>query len=183
VEYDITAVWCCVGYAAISDRDVGELERQRGNRLLVPIWKIAPFCLMWCLWKEQNAHSFEDCETGSNNLKKLVIQILFMWRVTLQFMPECFYSNFLDRILLSCSIRGIMYTFYVLWVAPLYAFFFFSFLFFSFKNKIYFSKKKKKKKRKRLWVKKIYLFFILFLLKMSHTSGDKSTTALAFSKL
>jgi hypothetical protein len=26
VEYDIVDVWCCVDYASISDRDVGELE-------------------------------------------------------------------------------------------------------------------------------------------------------------
>jgi hypothetical protein len=136
---------------------LGSWRRQRGNRLLVPIWKIAPFCLMWCLWKEQNAHSFEDCETGSNNLKKLVIQILFMWRVTLQFMPECFSSNFLDRILLSCSIRGIMYTFYVLWVAPLYTFFFFFFFFFQ-KYTLFL----KKKRKKRLWVKKKYTYFLFF---------------------
>jgi hypothetical protein len=53
-------------------------------------------CLMWCLWKEQNARSFKDCETGLINLKKLVIQTLFMWRVTLQCMSECSYSDFLD---------------------------------------------------------------------------------------
>jgi len=43
------------------------------------IWRMAPLCLMWCIWRERNAHSFEDCETGLINLKKLVIQTLFMW--------------------------------------------------------------------------------------------------------
>jgi hypothetical protein len=45
-------------------------------------------CLMWYLWREQNAHSFEDCEIGLINLKKLVIQTLFMWRVKIQSMSE-----------------------------------------------------------------------------------------------
>jgi hypothetical protein len=31
VEYDIAVVWCCVGYAAIGDRDVGELEVANGQ--------------------------------------------------------------------------------------------------------------------------------------------------------
>jgi hypothetical protein len=37
---------------------------------------------------EWNARSFEDCEAGSINLKKLVIQTLFMWRMTMQSMFE-----------------------------------------------------------------------------------------------
>jgi hypothetical protein len=34
---------------------------------------MAPLCLMWCIWREQNACSFEDCETGMYeiDLKKL----------------------------------------------------------------------------------------------------------------
>lgn len=39
---------------------------------------MAPLCLMWCLWREQNARGFENCETGLINLKKLVIQMLFV---------------------------------------------------------------------------------------------------------
>jgi hypothetical protein len=69
---------------------------QRGNRLLVSIWRMAPLCLLWCLWKELNAHSFEDCETCLINLKKLVIQTLFTWRVTIQSVSDCSYSDFLD---------------------------------------------------------------------------------------
>jgi hypothetical protein len=60
------------------------------------IWRMAPLYLMWCLWKEQNARNFEDCEIGLINLNKLAIQTLFMWRVTIQSMSECSYSDFLD---------------------------------------------------------------------------------------
>jgi len=31
VEYDIAAVWCCVGNAAIGERNVGELEGAKGQ--------------------------------------------------------------------------------------------------------------------------------------------------------
>jgi len=57
---------------------------------------MAPLCLMWSLWKERNARSFEDCETGLINLKKLVIQTLFMGRVKIQSISECSYFDFLD---------------------------------------------------------------------------------------
>jgi hypothetical protein len=46
--------------------------------------------------KERNARSFEDCETGLIKLKKLVIQTLLMWRVKIQSMSKCSYSDFLD---------------------------------------------------------------------------------------
>jgi hypothetical protein len=60
---------------------LGSWREQKGNRMLMLIWRMVPLCLMWCLWRERNAHSFEDCEIGLINLKKLVIQTLFMWRV------------------------------------------------------------------------------------------------------
>jgi len=61
---------------------------------------MAPLCVMSCVWREWNARCFEDCETSLINLKKLVIQTLFLWRVRLQSMSECSYSDFLDK----CSI-------------------------------------------------------------------------------
>jgi hypothetical protein len=66
----------------------------------MPIWRMAPFCLMWCIWGERNACSFEDCESGLINLKKLVIQTLFMWRVKIQSVSVCSYFDFLE----ICSI-------------------------------------------------------------------------------
>jgi hypothetical protein len=56
---------------------LGSWRGQRGNRLLIPIWRVTPLCLMWCIWKERNTHSFEDCKIGLINLKKLVIQTLY----------------------------------------------------------------------------------------------------------
>jgi hypothetical protein len=53
-------------------------------------------CLMWCLWKERNGRSFEDCETSLFNLKKLVLQALFTWRVMLASISDCTFADFLD---------------------------------------------------------------------------------------
>jgi hypothetical protein len=85
-----------VGNAAIGERDVGELEGAKGKLVVDADLENAPLCLMLCLWNERNAHNFEDCETGLINLKKLVIQTLFMRRVTIQSISECSYSDFLD---------------------------------------------------------------------------------------
>ena len=33
----------------------------RRHRNIV-IWRIVPHCLLWCIWRERNARSFEGCE-------------------------------------------------------------------------------------------------------------------------
>jgi hypothetical protein len=67
------------GWFRISERDVGELEGAKGQSVVdADLENLAPLCLMWCQYKERNARRFEDCETSLINLKKLVIQTLFM---------------------------------------------------------------------------------------------------------
>lgn len=45
-------------------------------------------------------HAILKCETDLMNLKKMMLQTLFMWREKFQFMYECSYFEFIDR----CSI-------------------------------------------------------------------------------
>ena len=33
------------------------------------IWRAIPHCLMWCLWRERNARTFEGCEQSVVELK------------------------------------------------------------------------------------------------------------------
>ena len=33
--------------------------------------EVGPLYLLWCIWREQNAKSFEDCETTMLDLKKM----------------------------------------------------------------------------------------------------------------
>jgi len=81
---------------------LGSWRGQKGNRTLIQIWRMAPLCLMWCVWREQNTRCFEDCETGLSNLKRKMLQMLFMWRDRIKLMHECSYFDFLDRCSL-CS--------------------------------------------------------------------------------
>ena len=51
----------------------GSLDRHR------EIWKATPHCLMWCLWRERNARTFEDCERNIVDLKLLFFRSLYEW--------------------------------------------------------------------------------------------------------
>ena len=55
---------------------------QLGNRHAMHIWRLIPLCVMWCLWRDQNACNFEDCESGMIELKKLALNTLFSWTMT-----------------------------------------------------------------------------------------------------
>jgi hypothetical protein len=60
---------------------LGSWRGQKDNRTVLQILRMALLCVMWCLWRERNAWSFEDRELGIIELKKRVLQTLFSWRV------------------------------------------------------------------------------------------------------
>ena len=43
------------------------------------IWKAIPHCIMWCLWRERNARTFEDCELSMVALKLHFYRSLLDW--------------------------------------------------------------------------------------------------------
>jgi len=43
------------------------------------IWKVVPFCLMWCIWNERNSSCFEDIERSMPDLKFLFFRTLLDW--------------------------------------------------------------------------------------------------------
>jgi hypothetical protein len=51
----------------------------RGNISAKEVWRIAPLCVMWIIWRAQIAICFEDQERSMEELKKLFIQTLFHW--------------------------------------------------------------------------------------------------------
>jgi hypothetical protein len=67
---------------------------QLGNRMALHLWRMASLCLMWCLWWEQNACSFDDCKNGLLDLKKSVLQTLYTWRVAWNTICFYFFLNF-----------------------------------------------------------------------------------------
>jgi hypothetical protein len=52
---------------------------QRGNKMVMEVWKMAPLCLMWTIWKERNARCFEDTELTMAELSNRFLKLLFLW--------------------------------------------------------------------------------------------------------
>jgi hypothetical protein len=48
-----------------------------GRHQHINIWRAIPHCLMWCVWKERNARTFESCEQTVAELKLLFLRMLF----------------------------------------------------------------------------------------------------------
>ena len=44
-------------------------RRRLGSQQCSVIWKAVPHCLMWCIWKERSARTFEGCEKCIIELK------------------------------------------------------------------------------------------------------------------
>ena len=65
----------------------------------VSIWRAIPHCLMWCLWRERNARTFEGSEHNVAELKLLFLQTLFDW-ISASGHFHC--SNLLDFIDSCC---------------------------------------------------------------------------------
>jgi hypothetical protein len=112
------------GVAWVMPQKVSELlgswRGQLGNRMALHLWRMAPLCLMWCLWREWNAQSF-DCENGLLDLKKLVLQTLYTWRVACNTSSVSTFSEFLALCsLLSLWVRGSLVYILCTWVVPLY---------------------------------------------------------------
>jgi hypothetical protein len=42
-------------------------------------WRLAPLCLLWCIWQEQNARLFKDVETSMVELRKHLLNMLYLW--------------------------------------------------------------------------------------------------------
>ena len=48
-----------------------------GGHRNIDIWRVVAHCLMWCIWRECDARSFEDYESTIVELKLLFFRTLF----------------------------------------------------------------------------------------------------------
>jgi hypothetical protein len=42
------------------------------------VWRLVPLCLIWCIWQEPNARQFENLETLMVELRKRLLNMLFI---------------------------------------------------------------------------------------------------------
>ena len=75
---------------------LGNLSRHRS----FVVWRAVPHCVMWCLWREQNAPHFEDCEKTIPVLKLLFFQNLYDWVVGL----GLFSLHYLEELIDLCTL-------------------------------------------------------------------------------
>jgi hypothetical protein len=43
------------------------------------VWRLVPLCLMWCIWQERNVWHLEDVETSMVELRKRLLNMLYIW--------------------------------------------------------------------------------------------------------
>jgi len=79
------------------------LESQFGKSLQYSLED--PLCLMWCIWRERNSRSFEDCERTTIELKAIIFKSLYVWMSAYNNSRSCesILFFFLSFFLLSSS--------------------------------------------------------------------------------
>ena len=96
-------VFCLFGIQWVMPRSVLELfEAQQGKfarHRHIDVWKLVPHCLIWCIWHERNARSFEGCERSLLEIKSFFLHTLFEWSVIFSHFSCSSFPIFLD----SCT--------------------------------------------------------------------------------
>jgi hypothetical protein len=59
-------------------------------------WRLASLCLLWCIWREQNARLFEDVETSMVELRKRLLNTLYFWIAAHHSLSVFTYVEFLN---------------------------------------------------------------------------------------
>ena len=63
----------------------------------IDVWRLVPHCLIWCIWHERNARSFESCERSLLEIKSFFLHTLFEWSVVFSHFSCSSFFLFLDR--------------------------------------------------------------------------------------
>lgn len=74
---------CMFGVEWVMLRQVVKLlecwKRRFSQNDLNVVWNVISSCLMWCIWRERNARSFEDYKKTSSDLQLCFLKSLFGW--------------------------------------------------------------------------------------------------------
>ena len=74
-------VFCLFGIQWVTPHNVlGLFEAWQGKfarHRHIDVWRLVPHYLMWCIWRERNARSFEGYERSLLEIKSFFLHILF----------------------------------------------------------------------------------------------------------
>jgi hypothetical protein len=60
------------------------------------VWRLVPLYLMWCIFREWNARHFEDVETSIMELRKRLLNMLYIWIASRHSLNVFTYVDFLN---------------------------------------------------------------------------------------
>jgi hypothetical protein len=74
---------------------------QFGRYLSIAVWKLFPYCLMWCLWREHNDQNFEDRERTVVELNVFFFKTLYHRMIAYNCFHISSVHDFLDILTFS----------------------------------------------------------------------------------
>ena len=101
----------------------------------IHFWRLVPHCLIWCIWRERNARSFERCECSTLEVKSFffALSLIGVWFfVIFLVLPLLFYLIIVILVLDLCP-----HSTFPMYLGSLFSYF----------NKIFVTYQKKKKKK------------------------------------
>jgi hypothetical protein len=69
-------------------------KRRVGRNDINIVWNAIPSILMWYVWRERNARSFDDCEKASLDLQTCFLKSLFEWIFAIALLHVSRYAYF-----------------------------------------------------------------------------------------
>jgi len=103
VECDLYPIRSPLGDACQGGTGVRLLPRSSDRRSVLDVWKIAPMCLMWSTWREQNARYVEDCEKTKEERKNNLVKSLFSWTTVHNIFQFSNFFEFVVFFVLACK--------------------------------------------------------------------------------
>jgi hypothetical protein len=70
------------------------------------VWRLAPFCLMWCLWQERNSRDFENVDF-SDRVAEDYVQHFYTW---ISARHKLLVSSFADFLNVCSYVKTQMHT-------------------------------------------------------------------------
>jgi hypothetical protein len=89
-------VWGRVDYVTTGVGFVDQLRQFFWVRSRKEVWRLVLLCLMWCLWRERNTRHFEDIETLVLELRKILLNTLYIWIAAHHSLSVFTFANFLN---------------------------------------------------------------------------------------
>jgi hypothetical protein len=81
------------------------------------VWPLVLLCSLWCIWGERNARHFEDVETSRVELRKHLLNTLYMWIASHHSLNVFTYADFLNLFFVR-FFKAHLYTSFVLGLCP-----------------------------------------------------------------